>query len=225
MCTCKCVSHLVLSILVALLTACASYDVQDIYKPVGAPPEYQAEGVEFSASLAPATHLFLTGPIGLPVVPTNLGTTDKNQIYLKLSLVLQKDYDFSFLTGPCLHMPLNGTLCPVSADVYAFAFKKNGGDVMDRRSRPGDLIFNLASEHKPDRISRDQIFTHYGYSGVHVSTLNVFITYRYECNAVCPRELELDAGELASINSVSVLSGKYNFSRVRESEYRVVAPL
>ncbi len=224
-----------LTSLVWMLSACSSYEVQDIFRPVGAHPEYHAENVELTVMMAPGTRLFLTGPIGLPVIPTNLGSDDKNIINLKMVLELRKEHEFSFLLRPCLHGPLNNTLFPVSAVISAVAMKQDDGsmykdkqkrwDMLGRLSRPGDININFSSDPKVDRISRDQIYTHYGYSGQRWDSLQVDILYRYECKNGCPNVIEVDASDLAYIDSVPPLNGKFKFVRLRENEYHVLAPL
>ena len=76
------------------------------------------------------------------------------------------------------------------------------------------------------RVNRKQIYDHYSYTGEQKwDYLRVDVVYKYKCKGACPDRLSLDMSRLALVDNSDLLSGTYNFEKIREKDYEFSTPI
>jgi hypothetical protein len=215
--------------LLALSSGCATYEVRDVYHSKAPAPEYEAEGVLVRAWVNRETLFHSVGPIGLPIIPTVFGSP-QTRLSVTLVLHLNKDAMFSFDAQPCLRVSASQHLCPEEAEISAVAMWRDDGSQHGDRlrrshwlpefSRKPHLLIGLEAQRSKGRITKQDIYAHYGYSGAHWDHLHVNVIYHYTCAQTCPAVFDLDMRDLAILDGTTPLEGTAQFVRSREKEYR-----
>jgi hypothetical protein len=155
---------------------------------------------------------------------------------LEVSLTLGHERDFSFSRHPCLNVENSVALCPYEVGFSAVGLFQDDGSMYDDKQKrwntisnfhgPNNWILSLPSEIEGDRIGRQLVYQHYGYSGEpEFGFFRVNLSYKYRCVDSCPEKLTLDTGGLTLIEGLSIATATVNFEKTRESEYRATSPI
>lgn len=216
-----------------LLSGCSTMIVQDNYRVADKETrflEFRTDGVELLTGFNPDIRFYSIGVLGVPVIPTNVSVSDPSEINLAIELTLHHDFDFSFLTRPCLVVKSSKPLCPDNLTISAVALYQDDG-LDDKKTwhkvsdfyNTGEMkiVFPAASESV--RIGRERVYSHYGYSGEEKwHFLRIDITYNYKCKGTCPESLVLDTKGLVAIENTTIPEGNYSFTKTRDKEYRFI---
>ena len=210
-------------------SGCATYEVRDVYRSEGALPEYTSDGVTVRAWVAPMRRFYSVGPIGLPIIPTDFGPSERDRLSVVLVLRLRKDAAFSFDPAPCLRVGPRQSICAEEAEISAVAMRQDDGSKhtdsqpryhwLPEYSGKPHLFVAAASRARQDRITKQDIYRHYGYAGAPWNYLNVTVTYHYRCVEACPPHLELDAAGLMTLDGMHPLPSTVSFVWSRERDF------
>ncbi|SRR5229473_6513874 len=230
---------LVIMMMGFLFGGCSTFEVRNTYRLAGKESsllKYNANGVELRAGINPDPRFYSIGILGLPIIPVYFKTSDPREIVLTIELTLHHDYDFSFASQPCLKVDNSPPLCPDRLSISAMAlFQDDGSKWADRQKRwmrisnfhnTEKLIIDFLAARESDRVSRERIYQHYGYSGEKKwGYLWVGLAYHYKCGDTCPSRLGLDAKDLVIVENLPTLTDNYILEKVREKEYHFTASI
>lgn len=207
------------------LAGCSTLEVEDVYRPVGAPPQYREELVEAFTSFAADNRFYSVGLFGAPVIPTNIATSDQDTLVFSVHLRLRRDAAFSFASRPCL-VAGSETLCPSAVAVDATAMAQDDGTAhADGHPRWGVLPEFRYAERAPfiatgDRFSKEDLYAYHGYGGAPWELLTVHVAYTYDCPGACSPELTVPGDVLLSIDGRTAFDGPLRFAKARRKDYR-----
>lgn len=216
-----------------IFVGCSTLEVQRTYRFVGEESSLLTLGgdaMELYVKINPDTLFSSMGVFGVPVVPIYVKTNDPTEISLEITLTLHGDSDFSFAPGPCLMDQTSNLIWPYKVEVSAVALYQDDGSMYrDKQKRwnkvpnfyaAKDRVLSLSASGT-ERISRERIFQHYGYTGVQKwDYLKTSVIYKYKCQEACPEQLELISKDLAVVGDMTMLNGTYRFEKSRITDYR-----
>lgn len=214
------------------LTGCSTFEIWNRYQPVGdghRDSEQLNDGVFMSLRFSPDGQFYSIGVLGLPIVPVHISFSDPDELSLELNLSFQQDIDFSIPQSLCIVFDDQQQLCPDVIDLRALGmYQDSGAPHKDGRPRwqnvpafhnKPHLIRKLQSGSE-NRISRDDIYLHYGYTGgVPWNSMIANIRYHYTCPDTCPKRFTVGHQELLTLQGRSIGARLYTFEMQTDKAY------
>lgn len=207
-----------IAVLVAL-GGCATFSVDDAYRPSGSDQqdfiEMVGDGAKLRVSFVPETKFFSVGLV-VPMVPLGASAERSKEVAMKVLATLPAGQPFSF-APVCLDAPPS-RLCPQSVQVgiaYYYGEPTQHG--------PGFVDWNHAQPWEIDAtapIADQDIFKHRPFRGERDWTrMELEIIYTYVCDGQCPDELSLATDQLLLLRGKNIGAGVQKFRWRRKADY------
>lgn len=223
---------LFVSLLALSVVGCSTFEVQNFYVPTADSSksfEQLTDGASMSLQFSPSWQFYSIGVLGMPVIPVNARSGDPDELYLELNLNFQQDMDFSVPLALCIVSDSQQQLCSDEVDLRALGMYQDSSQQHEDNSPRWRHV--TAFSGKPqltrklplasdDRLSRSDIYRHYGYSGsTPWTSMTVNIRYHYTCLGACPKQFTLAHKELVILHDKSIGGRQYTFAMKTNRDY------
>lgn len=199
------------------LGGCATFSVDDAYRPIASGKEdfieMVADDAKLRVSFAPETKFFSVGLL-VPIVPLGASAKRGTEVEMKVLATLPAGLPFSF-APVCLDAPPS-RLCPKQVQV-GIAYYYGG---------PSRLSWEFAEPWEIDvtaPIVAQDVFEHRPFRGEGSwETIQLELTYLYACEGKCPDEISLPTDDLLLLQGKKIGAGVQQFRWRRKSDFEKV---